>query len=156
MKNKRLIMAWIMMIGWMALIFYMSHQPGDVSSKQSGLVLKIFEILGLNLSDKFGELASFIVRKAAHFTEYFILYWLISNVLGFYYNTKEMLIYGLIATILYAISDEIHQYFIPARAMAFKDVLIDSSGAILSMLIKSWNERIKIKKKNIQKINKSY
>ena len=34
MRNRRLIIRWIALLFWMGLIFYMSNQPGDVSSKQ--------------------------------------------------------------------------------------------------------------------------
>ena len=37
--------------------------------------------------------------------------------------------------VLYAISDEVHQYFVPGRAMMATDVLIDSIGAILGCLL---------------------
>ncbi|MBM6838872.1 VanZ family protein, partial [Clostridium saudiense] len=79
MRNKRLVLGWIALLFWIGLIFYMSNQPGDVSSKQSGLVLKLFQMLGIDLNKELGELATFIVRKTAHFTEYFILYLLTVN-----------------------------------------------------------------------------
>ena len=37
--------------------------------------------------------------------------------------------------ILYAISDEIHQLFVPGRAFAFADILTDSAGIIFAALI---------------------
>lgn len=135
MRNKRLVIGWIALLFWVGLIFYMSNQPGDVSSKQSGLVLKLFQVLGIDLNKELGELATFIVRKTAHFTEYFILYLLTINVMKYYFNIKNAILYSLIFSILYACTDEIHQYFIPGRAMAFKDILIDSSGALTAMII---------------------
>lgn len=135
MRNKRLVIGWIALLFWVGLIFYMSNQPGDVSSKQSGLVLKLFQVLGIDLNKELGELATFIVRKTAHFTEYFILYLLTINVMKYYFNIKNAILYSLIFSILYACTDEIHQYFIPGRAMAFKDILIDSSGALTAMVI---------------------
>lgn len=135
MRNKRLVIGWIALLFWVGLIFYMSNQPGDVSSKQSGLVLKLFQVLGIDLNKELGELATFIVRKTAHFTEYFILYLLTINVMQYYFNIKNAILYSLIFSILYACTDEIHQYFIPGRAMAFKDILIDSSGALTAMII---------------------
>lgn len=47
---------------------------------------------------------------------------------------------------LYACSDEFHQYFIPGRAMAFKDVLIDTSGGITGYIIVTIIEKVKIRK----------
>ncbi|CUP25434.1 VanZ family protein [Clostridium disporicum] len=154
MRNRRLIIRWIALLFWMGLIFYMSNQPGDVSSKQSGLVLKLFQFIGIDLNNELSELATFIVRKTAHFTEYFILYFLSINVMKCYLNIKNAIFYSFIFSFFYACTDEIHQYFIPGRAMAFRDVLIDSAGALLAMIIV--NIKIKINKKKENKLNASY
>ena len=50
----------------------MSNQPADISTKQSDLVIKLFATIGIDLNNHLGEITSFLVRKAAHFTEYFI------------------------------------------------------------------------------------
>ena len=153
MRNKRLVLGWIALLFWIGLIFYMSNQPGDISSKQSGLVLKLFQMLGIDLNKELGELATFIVRKTAHFTEYFILYLLTVNVMKYYLDIKRAILYAVIFSIFYACTDEIHQYFIPGRAMAFKDVLIDSSGALVAMIIVIINLKMSINKKSKNKIN---
>lgn len=125
---------WFLVLAWMCLIFFMSHQVGEVSSNQSKLVIEIFSWLGINLDSYFGELATLIVRKGAHFTEYLILASLVYNALEINQEKKRYII-AFIITVLYACSDEIHQYFVPGRAMALKDVLIDSSGAFFGLLI---------------------
>lgn len=134
-KSKRL--RWILLILWMAFIFFMSQQPGDVSSEQSKLALIIFSYLGIDLNSAFGDLATLIIRKGAHFTEYFILYILIYRVLIMYYSAKKIWILSLIGVFLYACSDEFHQYFIDGRTASFKDVLIDTSGGAFSSIIMS-------------------
>ncbi|WP_066896334.1 VanZ family protein [Clostridium nigeriense] len=144
-RNKKII-SWVLLIGWMLIIFFMSHQPGDVSSSQSDLVLKLFRVIGIELNDYFGELATFIVRKTAHFSEYMILFILAYNVTRNYNNDRKIKLYLIILVFLYACSDEFHQYFIPGRSMAFKDVLIDTSGGILGYIIITLFEKIKIKK----------
>ena len=87
-KHKKKI-AWLLLIIWMIVIFLMSHQPGEISSSQSDLVLKFFRFIGIELNDYFGELATFIVRKTAHFSEYMILFFLAYNVLKNYINTRK-------------------------------------------------------------------
>lgn len=135
MDNKRKkIIAWILMLLWMAFIFFMSNQPGDVSSKQSDFVVALMNMFGLELS-KFGDLATLIIRKSAHFTEYMILYFLVFNVIRFYVKSKLGYIYSLIIVFGYACSDEFHQLFIEGRSGQFTDVLIDTSGGMLGMLI---------------------
>lgn len=41
----------------------------------------------------------------------------------------------LLIGFLYAVSDEIHQYFVPGRAMQARDVLIDTVGVLLGIWI---------------------
>ena len=135
MKNKRFVINLGLLVSWMILIFYMSNQPADISNKQSDLIIKLFYYIGIDLNSSLGEITSFVIRKAAHFTEYFILYCLTINVLKFYFNIKKASIYSLLIVLGYAISDEIHQYFIPGRDMAIRDVIIDFSGGILGFII---------------------
>lgn len=144
-KNKKMI-SWIMLIAWMGIIFFMSHQPGEVSSSQSELVLKIFSFLGIELNQYFGELATFVIRKTAHFSEYLILFLFVYNVSRFYFTTKKARLYSIIFVFLYASTDEFHQYFIPGRNMAFKDVLIDTSGGVIGYLIMKIVEIVKLNK----------
>ena len=133
---------------------FMSHQPGEVSSSQSDLVLKLFSLIGIELNQYFGELATFIVRKTAHFSEYMILYLLAYNVMRFYINNRRVRLYLIGFVFLYACSDEFHQHFIPGRVMAFKDVMIDTSGGIIGFIIADLIEKIKIKKtKAIKNLN---
>lgn len=144
-KNKKMI-SWIMLIACMGIIFFMSHQPGEVSSSQSELVLKIFSFLGIELNQYFGELATLVIRKTAHFSEYLILFLFEYNVSRFYFTTKKARLYSIIFVFLYASTDEFHQYFIPGRNMAFKDVLIDTSGGVIGYLIMKIVEIVKLNK----------
>ena len=146
MNKNRKIISWLILLIWMGIIFFMSHQPGDVSNNQSELVIKIFQFLGIELNQYFGELATFIVRKTAHFSEYFILFLCAYNVSKIYFTNRKARIYAIIFVFLYACSDEFHQHFIPGRNMAFKDVLIDTSGGFFACLITSIVEIIKSKK----------
>lgn len=144
-KNKKII-SWTLLISWMCFIFFMSHQPGNVSSNQSDLVLKIFSFIGIELNDYFGEVATFIVRKTAHFSEYFILYLLSYNVFRYYVKDKKYSIYLILFVALYAVSDEFHQAFIPGRGPAVRDVLIDTSGGAFAYITMNLFARFKSKK----------
>lgn len=53
--------------------------------------------------------------------------------------------------ILYAISDEVHQLFVPGRGGQVRDVIIDSAGAIAGILGYNGLSRIRSKKYNINK-----
>ena len=133
MKKKNV--DWLFVLGWMILIFVFSSQPGEVSSENNKFVIQVFKLLGLDLNSMLGTLSDFIVRKAAHFTEYFILYMLLYRAI----NTKQnwnlkVVIWSLIIVFLYAFYDEFHQAFVPGRGPAFRDVMVDTSGGLTASL----------------------
>jgi VanZ family protein len=138
-KNIRIILVVI----WMALIFYFSSMPAAVSSQKSDFVIKIFELLGLDLNSILGSMADFVVRKAGHFTEYFILFLLWFNVLFEKIKLRKAIGYSLAAVFLYACTDEFHQLFVPGRAGRFTDVLIDFSGGCLGAAVRYLKLRTK-------------
>lgn len=119
---------WIPVGLWMGLIFYLSHQDGNTSTMQSGLVLDFFKSLGINIPvDALPKYAGFI-RKTAHFTEYAILYFLLSRI-----PLKPITCFSVL--LLFSLSDEWHQSFIPGRSGQVSDVVIDLLGGIFVMLV---------------------
>ena len=134
--SKKKIINLVLLFMWMGLIFYMSSSNGEKSTGQSDLVITIVSSLGINLSGNFGEFASVIVRKAAHICEYMILSLLLYNVLKDYITiTKKIMIYTIIGVILYAMSDELHQIFVPERAGRIQDVFIDTTGGCIGLIV---------------------
>jgi len=136
MKNKRKIIYWSLLIIWMIIICLMSSQPATVSDSQSTGVLYLFSKLGININSVFGDLANFVVRKCAHFIEYMILALLTFNLAKLYFNIKQVVILTIVFVFLYACSDEIHQLFVLGREGAIRDVVIDTCGGIVLVLIK--------------------
>ena len=78
-----------------------------------------------------------IIRKCAHFTEYFILSLLILR--GIRGERREThLRWALVAIIVvagYASLDELHQAFVPGRTPAVTDVLLDTTGGIAAQVV---------------------
>ena len=131
MKNKRLVLAWTLLILWMLFIFIMSSFNGVMSSNQSGsIAVLIYNIF--NISDT--EKVSFIVRKCAHVSEFFILGILVINLVS-KYNVKHIYFISFIFCVLYASSDEFHQLFVPGRSGQVTDVFIDMIGVVLGLLL---------------------
>jgi VanZ family protein len=147
MKKKHI--KWLMVVAWMILIFVFSQMPGNESDEKSKFVIYIFNTLGIDLGGVFGNLADFIVRKCAHFTEYFILYMLIYNALKENFVWKKALLFSIVGVFLYASTDEFHQSFIPGRGPSFRDVMIDTSGGALAMVVTAV---VVTFKKNLRKI----
>lgn len=124
----------ILFVLWLILIFYLSNENGSQSSNLSnGLLLHIANLLRIKDTASFVSSFSFIIRKGAHFSEYFILYILCFECLK-EYGIKNLFICSILFCILYASFDEFHQLFIDGRCGQIKDVLIDSSGSLFSSL----------------------
>lgn len=126
----------------MILIFMFSHQTGSESSGLSSqIVLWMQTYLHIPISE-------FIVRKAAHMSEYALL--TLTLIYGFYknhYPIQKIMIYSLIGTFLYACSDEMHQLFIGGRAGQFTDVLIDTCGGCLTIIFYDVLTKLKYKQR---------
>ena len=131
MKNKRLVLAWTLLILWMLFIFIMSSFNGVMSSNQSGSIATLIYNI-FNISDT--EKVSFIVRKCAHVSEFFILGILVINLVS-KYNVKHIYLISFIICVLYSSSDEFHQLFVPGRSGQVTDVFIDMIGTIFSLLV---------------------
>ena len=143
---------WLLLIGWMLIIFLFSAQTGEQSSESSGLVEQLLSIFSFIPNRIFGLELQLLIRKAAHFTEYLILYLLIFNVMINHQSLKKSLVYALIGVFLYACTDEIHQAFVPGRACTFIDVLIDTSGGVMAMILISMINQIQFKSKKACRI----
>lgn len=131
MKNKRLVLAWTLLILWMLFIFIMSSFNGVMSSNQSGsIAVLIYNLFDISDTEK----VSFIIRKCAHVSEFFILGILVINLVS-KYNVKHIYLISFIVCVLYASSDEFHQLFVPGRSGQVTDVLIDLIGVVLGLLL---------------------
>ncbi len=72
-----------------------------------------------------------LARKLIHLFAYAIL----SMLIYFAYQGRRKILFTLTICLLFAISDEIHQLFIPGRSGEVRDVLIDFSGAAFGLVI---------------------
>jgi len=131
----------------MILIFVHSAMPADLSSAESGwLVDLIARLLPLAGST---DILTFLVRKAAHFTEYLLLGMSLKWGLGPDLKQKQDPIpepnrlhewlrawqHAWLIGTAYAVTDEIHQYFVPGRSCEFRDICIDMIGVLAGVLI---------------------
>ena len=119
----------LLVVLWMLFIFIMSSFNSTESSNQSGFIVNIISDI-FNISNT--DTLSLIIRKIAHFTEYFILGLFTQNMI---YNYNKKTYISIIICILYAISDELHQLISPGRSCQIIDILIDNSGSILGIYL---------------------
>lgn len=80
---------------------------------------------------------SFLIRKLAHFSIFFTLgalsCWSASAI-----RIKRYMWISFIFCVIYACTDEIHQFFSEGREPALRDVCIDSAGALLGVFFTSF------------------
>ena len=133
-----------LLIFQMLFIFIMSSFGHTSSDAQSNLFVNFiaqnFPHVRHGLKNNLISLSTlvFLVRKTAHFTEYAILGALFYlNLIQFpKLNSRiKKLLLPILFSFLYAITDEIHQIFVPGRSAQFRDVLIDTLGASFGCLL---------------------
>lgn len=138
---------------WCCFIFFMSANTGDVSQGMSdGLIARVVAVLHpgftqLPQDEQLQVIAlwSFPVRKAAHFSEYALLGVFALNAIvqgkrlrGSVEIRWALAIDALAFCALFAGGDEFHQLFVDGRSGQLRDVLIDSCGAAVGVLIARW------------------
>lgn len=127
----------------MVLIFCFSCEDSNDSSETSGfftdfilgIFVKDFDTLLAVRQQEVLDLLDHIVRNTAHFSEYAALGFSVSCTFG----RRKLLTLpsaaALLICSLYAVSDEIHQYFVPGRACMISDMLLDSCGALFGIVL---------------------
>ena len=101
-----LVTVWLPIVAWAALIFALSSIPSLGT--------------GLGTWDT-------ILRKWAHMAEYAVLAFLLRRAV----STP----WAFVAAVAYAASDEVHQSFVRGRHGAPRDVVIDSVGIVIGLLV---------------------
>ena len=143
----------------MIAIFWLSDQPAVQSSRQSrqlsyrivsgfnlifGLKMTRAKLIALSLRMEND------LRVAAHFSEYFLLS--LSLLLPFRLKLKKtgrsLFLPPVLFSMFYALTDEIHQIYVPGRAFELKDLVIDSCGALLAELLTFLTLRIRSKRRS--------
>ena len=126
--NIKKIIIILLPLAWMAMIFYLSHQPAEQSAELSGgIVANLIEIFHLPVTEHF-------VRKAAHFSEYAVLGILVVNAVRLFVS-NHFLWTSVVVCSLYSVTDELHQLFIPGRSCQVSDMLLDTAGSAAGVLL---------------------
>jgi VanZ family protein len=133
--------AWLPIIAWMVIIFSASSDQGSMQHSSriiEPLLLWFFPKLDPSIIHSIVMAA----RKGAHMTEYAILAGLLWRAFsprnrnwGWEWRPAWL---ALLIVILYAATDEFHQTFVPTREGSVVDVLIDTVGAAIGLLVVRW------------------
>lgn len=125
----------LLFVSWLILIYLLSAETGDQSgSLSNGILLSIAKLLKISDTKAFVDTFGFFIRKLAHFSEYFILYILTYECFK-EFNCPKLIVVSVLFCVLYASFDEFHQLFVDGRCGQLSDVVIDSSGSIVSCFL---------------------
>ena len=145
-SKKILCVFLILCIVWASLIFYMSNEPATDSAERSGGIVDAVTTLLVSGFDNLDEAEKaevkadldFFIRKTAHFCIFAMLGILFA--FAFMYVEATWIFHivsPFVGGTLYAVSDEVHQYFVPGRGPRVTDVFLDSAGVLCGILFVS-------------------
>jgi VanZ family protein len=120
---------WMPAIVWIAMLFFLSTSLFSAANT-SRVIVPILRWLLPSATTATISLIHGLIRKAAHFCNYAVLFWLLIHgpMAGKPYAALAM-------CVAYAMLDEGHQVFAPGRTASLYDVALDSSGALFSRFL---------------------
>lgn len=135
-KTKKWLFTIITFI-WVCVIFSFSLQTGEASSEISdSLVKKLITLFmpGAQITSERLEILEHVLRKCAHFSEFLVLGMLSSIALRYWkLRYKVLCNFGFCAIV--AAADEMLQLFVGGRTGRVMDVMIDSAGAVVGIVM---------------------
>lgn len=143
---------WLLPLGWMGVIYYSSSTPyedQDIKPLLGNLIdFRFLEPMVGSISFTYNQsvvsvdtygingFIEFFIRKGAHVTVFFLLTCFLY--IAFRKTTSltkhGILLASFLLTVLFAVSDEIHQGVTPNRTPYIGDVILDSIGAFAAVL----------------------
>ena len=139
------IIFFMLVILWMGIIFKLSSANGEKSTGTSRSSLEmIITLFNKNIDkQKLSEIVikyDVVLRKFTHFSGYLVggvllyfMYFYLNKLVN--YKLKKIKMYSVITGSIYAMTDELHQHFVSGRSGEIKDVLLDTSGVIIGVVI---------------------
>lgn len=142
-KNIIRVILIVLLIATFVRIFCFSSQDGEESSAVSRKVttavtqnVKKIQDMDSKQRELTLDKIEHFIRKIAHFSIYTLVGILMMALMSTYDIAKrKQILISIFIGMMYATSDEIHQYFVPERTALFTDVLIDTAGVCLGALI---------------------
>jgi len=139
-KARSFVKYWVPAIIWMVVIFSASSDKKSFQHS-SRIIGPLVRWLFPHISDHAFDFTVLVVRKCAHLTEYAVLAWLFWRAMRkprkndprqwSWLEARNAI--ALVA--LYAATDEFHQLFVPSRDAAIHDVVLDTTGALVGMIL---------------------
>ncbi len=137
-RMRQFVKYWLPLLIWLGVIFVGSTSVMS-AEHTSRYIVPFLLWLKPGMSPEAIWTILVVSRKCAHVTEYAVLALLLWRALRSVptLHTKTLLVFGaaLLGCALFAASDEFHQTFVKSRTPSVRDVLLDTGGALLGLLI---------------------
>ena len=137
---RRFLKNWLPVLVWVGVIFLGSTDPMS-AEHTSRFIVPFLRWLKPNISAETLASIHFILRKCAHVGEYAVLGLLLLRAATLMTNFRQsipILYVSVLGVCLFvAATDEFHQTFVASRGASVRDIMIDSGGVILGLLIAS-------------------
>lgn len=150
---KKIIIYILLSIICMIAIFSLSNknttQSNHMSKKLLYHVVTMYEKVSHHSVDKeeLIDKLNYPIRKLAHFSIYFLLGIFVYQV-ALLLDVKQKELVATMICMIYAVTDEIHQLFVLGRTAQVLDIVIDTCGSLVAiLLIRAIRKKIKVMKK---------
>lgn len=122
LASARAGFAWLAVAFWMGLIFFLSSRADVTTQGEGGLYVGVYKLAHLAVFAVLGALVAHALRMPA----------------------VERYGWAILIVVTYAVSDELHQAFVPGRSPSVSDVGIDTIGGFIGMrvVIAGWIDRV--------------
>ena len=136
---RSVVKNWLPVVAWVGLIFVFSTD--HFSSSNTASIGPLLSSLLSGISTLETDDVHLAIRKLGHWTEYLVLAVLLLRALNNDSDNRwewRHASWTLALVLLYAISDELHQTFVPTRTASINDVMVDVFGGICGILWLFW------------------
>ena len=131
-----------LLVAWVCFVWGHSLVPGPASTAESDRVVLLLQGLFAHLGVSDRTVATFAVRKSAHFLEYAVLGLLLRKAQG-----PGRRVAWLAAALAIPSADEAIQLFVPGRSASPRDVAIDFAGALTGLGVCIVAERLSARRR---------
>lgn len=139
-----MFIAWALVVVWAVFIFYMSAHSGNDLNEGTDFVARVKQWLNALQMQLFGADID-LVSSIAHFCEYTVFGVLLAHAFSGFTRLHDrqgiVIMLAIVLASVYAVTDEIHQIFVPDRVCDVADWIIDVCGATLGSLLWSLTAR---------------
>lgn len=116
---------------WLIVIYKITASPSATGSNTMNFIQT-----QLGISEAAADILNFVIRKLAHITVFGFL-----AILLYFVFKKNPFFWAWLCTTLYAGTDEFHQLLVSGRTSSLYDVMIDSFGAIIALVLLNYTKK---------------